>query len=53
MDIRTKVYVTKKMFDNDLVGIGKIKITLALNKPAYVGMWIWESINVSISRWLH
>ena len=31
---------TKKMFDNDLVGIGKIKITLALNKPAYVGMWI-------------
>ena len=40
MDIRTKVYVTKKMFDNDLVGIGKIKITLALNKPGYVGMWI-------------
>ena len=26
------------MFDNDLVAIGKCKITFTLNKPAYAGM---------------
>ena len=29
-----------KIFDNDLVTICKNKVTLTLNKPAYVGMCI-------------
>ena len=28
------------MFDNDLAAIRKIKFTLMLNKPAYIGMCI-------------
>ena len=39
MDIKTKLCVTK-MFDSDLVAMHKIKVTLTLNKPAYVGMSI-------------
>ena len=35
-------YVTQEIFDNNLVAIHKIKITLTLNKPAYVGMCILE-----------
>ena len=31
-----------KIFDNDLVAIVKNKITLTLNKPAYIGMCILE-----------
>ena len=31
-----------KIFDNDLVVIVKNKITLTLNKPAYIGMCILE-----------
>ena len=38
MDIKTKLYVTKYFFDNDLVVIPKYKVTLILNKPAYVCM---------------
>ena len=30
------------MFDNDLVAIRKNKVTLTLNKPAYIGMCILE-----------
>ena len=37
MDINTKLRF-KKTFDNDLVAICKSKVTLALNKPEYVGM---------------
>ena len=37
MDIKTKLYVTK-FTDNNLVVIRKIKVTLTLNKPAYVGI---------------
>ena len=39
MDIKTKLYI-KKIFDNDLVGIRKSKVTLTLIKPAYVGMCV-------------
>ena len=35
MDIKTK---SQKIFDNNLVAIHKNKVTLTLNKPAYVGM---------------
>ena len=31
-------YVSPKIFDNDLVVIRKYKVTLKLNKPAYVGV---------------
>ena len=41
MDIKTKVYVTK-IFDNKLVAIRKNKVTLMLNKHAYIGMYILE-----------
>ena len=32
--------MSHKIFDNDLVGIRKTKVTLTLNKPAYIGMCI-------------
>ena len=32
--------MSQKMFGNDLVAIQKSKVTLTLNKPAYVGMRI-------------
>ena len=35
-------YTTKKIFDNDLVAIHKIKTTLTLISVAYVGMYILE-----------
>ena len=35
-------YMSHKIFDNDLVEIRKSKVTLALNKPAYIGMCILE-----------
>ena len=41
MDIKTKLYITK-IFDNDLVGIRKNKVTLTLIKPAYVGMCVLD-----------
>ena len=37
MDIKTNLYVTK-IFDNDLFAIRKSKVTLTLNKQAYVGI---------------
>ena len=33
-------YMSQKIFDNDLVAICKSKVTLTINKPAYVGMCI-------------
>ena len=33
-------YMSHKIFDNDLVAISKNKVTLTLNKPAYIGMCI-------------
>ena len=36
----------KKIFDNNLVPIQKNKVTLRLNKPAYVEMYISDLIKV-------
>ena len=33
-------YMSHKIFGNDLVVMRKMKVTLTLNKPAYVGMCI-------------
>ena len=33
-------YMLRKIFDNDLATIRKSKLTLTLNKPAYIGMGI-------------
>ena len=35
-------YMSHKIFDNDLVARRKNKVTLTLNKPAYIGMCILE-----------
>ena len=35
-------YIIHKIFDNNLVAIRKNKVTLMLNKPAYIGMCILE-----------
>ena len=32
--------MSRKIFDNDLVAIRKNKVTLTLNKTAYIGMYI-------------
>ena len=37
------------IYDNDLVATGKSKVTLMLNKPAYVAI----CINKLIPLWLH
>ena len=43
MDIQTKPsYMSHKIFDFDLVAIHKNKVTLTLNKFAYIGMCILE-----------
>ena len=34
--------MSRKIFDNDLVALRKNKVTLTLNKPAYIGMCILE-----------
>ena len=33
-------YMSRKIFINDLVAIHKNKVTLTLNKPAYIGICI-------------
>ena len=35
-------YISHKIFDNDLVAIRKSKVTLTINKHAYIGMCILE-----------
>ena len=35
-------YMSHKIFDSYLVAICKNKVTLTLNKPAYIGMYILE-----------
>ena len=35
-------YMSHKIFDNDLVGVRKNKVTSTLNKPAYIGLLILE-----------
>ena len=39
-----------KIFDNDLVVIHKNKVTLMLNKPAYIGMCILELSEVLVYK---
>ena len=34
--------MSQKINDYDLVTIRKIKVTLKLNKPAYIGIWILD-----------
>ena len=41
-------YMSHKIFENDLIAICKNKVTLTLNKPAYVGMCILELSKVSM-----
>ena len=45
-------YMSQKIFDNDLVAIRKNKVTLTLNKPAYIGMCILE-LNKVLMHELH
>ena len=40
--------MSHKIFDNNLVAIRKIKVTLKLNKPAHIGMCILELSKVLI-----
>ena len=35
-------HITQKIFGNDLVAIHKVKTTLTLNKPVYLGIYILE-----------
>ena len=39
-------YMSHKIFENNLVAIRNSKLALKFNKPAYIGMFILESINV-------
>ena len=39
-------YLSQKVFDNDLVAIRKSKVTLTLNKPAYIGVCILDLMQV-------
>ena len=39
-------YILQKIFDNNLVAIRKNKVTLMLNKPAYIGICILELCKV-------
>ena len=41
-------YMSLKIFENNLVAIRNGKLALKFNKPAYIGMFILESINVRI-----
>ena len=41
MDIKTRLQA-KNIFGNDLVTIHKSKVTLTINKPAYIGICILE-----------
>ena len=41
-------YLSHKIFKNDLVAIRKNKVTLTLDKPAYIGMRILELSEVSM-----
>ena len=48
MDIKTNLYVPKKIFDNDLVVTHKNKVILTVNKPVYVGICILDLSKVLI-----
>ena len=42
--------MSHKIFDNDLIAMCKNKVTLTLNKSAYIGMCILDLIKVLIYR---
>ena len=46
-------YMSQNIFDNDLVAIHKNKVTLTLNKPAYIGMCITELSKVLMSEFYY
>ena len=35
-------YLSHEIFDNNLVTPGKNKVSLKINKPAYIRMYIWN-----------
>ena len=39
---KDKLWIKKNIFDNNLVAICKSKITLTLNRPAFVGMIVLD-----------
>ena len=43
-------YMSHKIFDNELVVICKSKVTLTLNKPAYIGICILELSKVLMNE---
>ena len=43
-------YMSHKIFHNDLVAISKIKVTLTLKRPAYIGMCILELSEVFLYK---
>ena len=45
MDIKTELFATK-IFDSNLVAIGKSKVTLKLNKTTYCRMYILDLTKV-------
>ena len=45
--------MSHKIFENDLVGTRKSKVTLTLNKPAYVGMRILDLSKVLMYEFYH
>ena len=45
--------MSHEIFDNDLVAIRKNKVTLTLNKLAYIGMRILELIKVSMYKFYY
>ena len=45
MDIKIKLFATK-IFDSDVVAIGKSKVTLKLNKATYRRMYILDLTKV-------
>ena len=52
MYIKTKLYVSHKIFGNNLVAIRKSKFALKLNKPAYIGMCILELSKLLITNFI-
>ena len=45
--------MSHEIFDNDLVAIRKSKVTLTLNKLAYIGMRILELIKVLMYKFYY
>ena len=46
-------YMSRKIFDNNLIAIRKSKLALKLNKPAYIGMCILEMSKVLMQKFYH